>query len=216
MNTWPLYKVLMASFWSYILIALIHARFFYNDIFCTAFFFAGYYILGAIYTNLFEYFWHRVAMHIGIPRLGVIKLSQLDHHRIFHGKDFRSRYGPYLEHISGVWYSFPILLSLHYLVALLILDHSAVLPFLMGSTNHYQMYETIHWYTHVDNNNFDKVIFHVPILRSIRKWEIKNHGEHHEKPDGRFNVTYPLGDWIAALVKWIISKYKRMMGLRSR
>jgi hypothetical protein len=157
------------------------------------------FLLGLLYTQIFEYAAHRFAMHRGIPLLSNVRLNHLEHHRVFHGDRFRSRTTEDLEHIPGRWWFFPLLLGIHYLPATALLTRESALGFLLGSLVHYLFFETTHWFTHIEDNALDRVLERIPVLGSIRAAQIEHHRAHHQIPIVGFNFNPPyLGDRLTA------------------
>src|SRR3989344_7850760 len=74
----------------------------------------GSFFLGIFYTHIFEYLYHRFALHYGIPGLKWIKDSHTEHHRVFHRQNYKTKNPADLWEISSSWYLFPILLFIHY------------------------------------------------------------------------------------------------------
>jgi len=152
---------------------------------------------GLAYAQLFEYLSHDLAMHRGVRGLGFVLEGHIQHHRVFRGGNFRSRDPKDLCHVTLKWYAFPLLLSLHY--ALLAVFALAAAPaFFAGVTAHFVIYETCHWFTHVDGNGFDRVLSRVPLVAAIRAAQIRHHKVHHQQPSVNYNFTPPYaGDRIA-------------------
>jgi hypothetical protein len=157
------------------------------------------FLLGVLYTQLFEYAAHRFAMHRGVRWLSNVRLNHLEHHRVFHGKRFRTRELADLEHIPGRWWIFPLLFAAHYLPAVALLGRDAALAFLLGTLVHYLLFETTHWFTHVEDNALDRFLEQVPLIGSIRAAQIEHHRLHHQVPIVAFNFNPPyLGDRLGA------------------
>lgn len=151
--------------------------------------------LGILYTQLAEYWCHRVPMHRRVRFLEGVRLSHARHHRRFHGDRFQTRNRQDLEHIAGKYWAYPVLLLLHYALLAPWLPPSIVVPFLVGTCAHYVAFEVSHWLTHVDGNAIDRVIVRVPWLGKIREYQIEHHRMHHERPIMAFNFNPPyLGD----------------------
>lgn len=152
-------------------------------------------LLGTAYTHLFEYGYHRLVMHVGVRFLGFAKKSHLEHHRAFNGENFTARSPEALEHIATMWYVFPSLLAVHYAVVALVLPPWSRVAFFAGVTAHYLVFETTHWFTHVEGNAFDRAVARIPLLRAVRSFQIRHHFRHHEIPDSDYNFNPPfLGD----------------------
>ena len=139
-------------------------------------------------------------MHDGIFLKG-IRISHMNHHRIFYGASFQSRNPIDLENVTMPWYNFPILFSIHYVIALLILPRLIIPIFFAGVVLHFLMYEVSHWFTHVKDNFFDGFILKIPLMGHaiwrFRAWQIIHHQLHHETPAINFNFNVPpLGDYI--------------------
>jgi hypothetical protein len=158
---------------------------------------------GATYHHLFEYFLHRVVMHKGVRGCGLIKAVHLEHHRIFQGANFRSRNRDDLLHVALLWFTFPTLFALHFVLFLLVLPVGYAPPFFTGVVLYYAFYESCHWFTHVKDNAFDKLIARVPVVRVWRRRQIELHRIHHEGVTINFNFNPPyLGDRIWKTLSW--------------
>ena len=158
-----------------------------------------YLLIGLAYTQLLEFWCHRVPMHKGIPFLSGIKKDHLTHHRIFHGDHFRSSDLRDLNHISGRWHVFPMLFLLHYTALQFIVPSEFLVAFLAGAVFHYTFFEVTHWFTHVEDNRLDRWIDRVPLLNRVRSYQILHHRLHHETPNVAFNFTPPYaGDLLMA------------------
>jgi hypothetical protein len=154
--------------------------------------------LGVLYTHLFEYGYHRVLMHRGLPFLGFVKASHLQHHRTF-AVHFTSRDHRDLDYVVTQWPVFPILFYAHYLLFSPVIEPENRLVFFAGVSCHYILFEATHWFTHLADNAFDRVLARVPLLNLVRARQIQHHLEHHEQPDRSFNFNPPyLGDLVAA------------------
>jgi len=161
---------------------------------------AVWFVAGILYTNLFEYWVHRFPMHRGLPLLRHVRRNHVEHHRIFHGGNFRTANPADLEHISGRFWIFPVLLAGHYVLVTALLPIDAALAFLSACFLHYLAFEITHWLTHLENNAVDRVISRIPVVASIRAYQIEHHRIHHQTPIAAFNFNPPyLGD---ALVRW--------------
>lgn len=151
--------------------------------------------LGALYTHLVEYWFHRIPMHRGVPFLENIKTNHQDHHRVFHGDHFRTRRAEELVHVPGRWFVFPPFFLAHYFVLSQLLGAQETVAFLAGAVGHYVAFELTHWFTHLEDNAFDRFIARVPVLAGLRAYQIHHHQIHHERPDLAFNFNPPyLGD----------------------
>jgi hypothetical protein len=152
-------------------------------------------LLGILYAQLFEYWYHAVPMHRGLPLLGDIKRNHLEHHHLFHGANFRTRDPAHSGQIPGRWWAFPILFFTHYGVLTPLLEAEAVVSFLFGAVTHYLAFEITHWFTHIEDNGFDRFVERIPFLRELRAHQIEHHRIHHETPIVAFNFNPPyLGD----------------------
>ncbi len=189
----PLFKAMLAAILPYFLMLFLHYKLLH-----VAFVFSiGWFLWGLLYTHFFEYFFHRVPMHKGLKFFRSIKISHMHHHQTFYGDYFQSRYPPSLEKITMKWYNFPILLSIHYVLALMILPPTTILVFFAGVVCHFLMYESSHWFTHVKDNFLDRKMIHWPFIGRVRRYQISHHKIHHETPIVNFNFNVPpLGDFI--------------------
>ena len=156
---------------------------------------AVWFVAGILYTNLFEYWVHRFPMHRGLPLLRHVRRNHIEHHRIFHGGNFRTANPADLEHISGRFWIFPVLLAGHYVLVTALLPIDAALAFLSACFLHYLAFEITHWLTHLEDNAVDRVLSRIPVVASIRAYQIDHHRIHHQTPIAAFNFNPPyLGD----------------------
>jgi hypothetical protein len=154
-------------------------------------------LAGAVYTNLFEHGWHRFGMHgrRPDPRHAV-------HHRIFYGSRFQNSDPAALHEIVTAWYIFPALLALHYPAFAALFGPALAPAFFCGVVLHFVTYEVTHWYTHIADNGFDRVVARVPGLRGVRAAQIRHHRRHHAEPAVNFNFNPPYaGDRIAGVLR---------------
>lgn len=157
----------------------------------------GWLLVGALYTQFVEYFFHRVPMHRGLPLLGDIKRHHLEHHRIFYGTNFKTRREEDLGHIAGRWWVFPLLFLGHYVVLVFLMAPDVLLAFLLGAVLHYVFFEVTHWFSHIEDNAFDRFLGHIPLLGALRAYQVEHHRIHHEVPELALNFNPPyLGDRI--------------------
>ncbi len=152
-------------------------------------------LLGVVYTQLFEYWYHAVPMHRGLPLLDDIRRNHLEHHRQFHGHHFRTRDPADTWQIPGRWWAFPAIFFVHYALLSSLFETGAVVFFLLGTVVHYLVFEITHWFTHVEDNAFDRFLERIPFLGELRAYQIEHHRIHHEIPVVAFNFNPPyLGD----------------------
>lgn len=147
--------------------------------------------LGIAYTHAFEYAYHRWVMHRGVKFLRGIQRKHLDHHRLFHGDHFTTRDPSALAKITGQWFLFPTALLLHYAMLRPRLAPPEVLSFLAGVVLHYVTFEVTHYFAHVTESRFDRLVRRVPLMRGIRDLQLAHHRRHHETPDVDFNFNPP-------------------------
>ncbi len=153
------------------------------------------FLAGCLYTNLFEYWVHRFPMHRGLPLLRNVRLNHIEHHRIFYGRNFRTTNAADLVHISGRFWIFPLLFAGHYALLTAVLPIDAAMAFLSASLLHYLAFEISHWLTHLEDNGIDRVLSRIPLVSSIRAYQIEHHRVHHQTPIAAFNFNPPyLGD----------------------
>ncbi|HSF19717.1 MAG TPA: hypothetical protein VLK65_29620 [Vicinamibacteria bacterium] len=158
----------------------------------------AFFAAGVLYTQFFEHLAHRVGMHRRVRFLEGVRFRHLVHHRIFHGSNFRTTRPSDLEHIAGHYCMFPVLISIHYLALLPVLSPNELTAFLFGTVLHYIGFEATHWFTHIENNSFDRFVSRIPGLRDIRAHQIEHHRAHHQVPEIAFNFNPPyLGDILA-------------------
>jgi len=161
---------------------------------------ALWFLAGMVYTNLFEYWVHRFPMHRGLPLLRNVRRNHIEHHRVFHGRNFRTKDPEDLPHISGRFWIFPVLFAGHYALLAPFLAVDAALAFLFASLLHYLAFEITHWLTHLEDNAVDRVLSRIPLVSSIRAYQIEHHRIHHQTPIAAFNFNPPyLGDALVRL-----------------
>lgn len=153
-------------------------------------------LAGAVYTNLFEHAWHRYGMHVRRdPR-------HARHHRIFYGNGFQTSDPEALREIVTAWYIFPLLLTVHYVAFRALFGARFAPAFFLGVVLHFVTYEVTHWYTHVGNNGFDRLVSRLPGLRGLRAEQILHHRLHHAEPMVNFNFNPPYaGDRLARVLR---------------
>jgi hypothetical protein len=157
------------------------------------------FLAGALYTHLFEYAYHRLALHRGLKGLLFIREGHMRHHRIFYGDRFRSRNPEALRHVTNYWYTFPLLASLHYALFSLFVPSNQVPALFLGITAYFVCYETSHWFTHAESPRFDALVRAIPLLGAIWLRQVEHHRQHHLEPLINFNFTAPfLGDRLFA------------------
>lgn len=152
---------------------------------------------GALYTNIFEHVWHRYAMHSRRP-----DPRHARHHQLFYGDRFQTTDPAAMQEIVTGWPIFPLLLTVHY-AAFVALFGAALAPaFFFGVVLHFVTYEATHWYTHVANNSFDRLVARIPGLSALRTMQIRHHRLHHAEPMINFNFTPPyVGDRVAGVLR---------------
>lgn len=155
-------------------------------------------LLGVLWGHLFEYGWHRVALHQDVRWFRKFRERHLRHHARLHGEHFTARGREDLEVIATSWLSFPTGLAVHFLVLLGLTSGAALVAFLGGCCLHYLFFEVNHWFMHVENSELDALIGGIPGLRELRHAQIAHHAAHHERPNANFSFTAPfLGDHLA-------------------
>jgi len=154
-------------------------------------------LAGALYTNIFEHIWHRYAMHSRRP-----DPRHARHHRIFYGARFQTSDPEALHEIVLAWYIFPILLTLHYSTFAALFGAGLAPAFFLGVLLHFVTYEVTHWYTHVADNGFDRLVTRIPGVRGLRSMQIRHHRLHHAEPMVNFNFNPPYaGDRLARVLR---------------
>jgi hypothetical protein len=154
-------------------------------------------LAGSLYTHLFEYVYHNLVMHHGfrIGRWRYCDKRHLRHHRIFFGDNFQTRQPARLAEVATHWYTLPALFYLHYFTFLEWLQAPHVPWFFLGVALQSLAYEITHWFTHVENNSFDRMLARAPLISRLRAAQIRHHRRHHDVPAVNFNFTPPyLGD----------------------
>ncbi len=181
--------VVLAAVTPYVLISYIHIKAFDSKYFSLQVFL--WFLLGIIYTHFFEYGYHRILMHRGTRYLASIKKKHLEHHMILNGDNFTSRKEEVLRHVASRWFVFPVMFSIHSLVLQVFLPPPVLVAFLGGVVLHYVLFEVSHWFTHVEDNFFDRFVTHIPVLNWVRDYQIRHHRLHHETPNVDFNFNPP-------------------------
>jgi len=152
-------------------------------------------ILGMLYTNAFEYGYHRVLLHTRVPCLsflGYMWLDHLEHHYAFSEKS-TSRDPKDFENILTSWYVFALLLFFHYSVALFVMPHVSISSFFAGVTFQFLvLYQVNHWFTHVTDSWYDKALEKVMLIGTLRILQKEHHWDHHKRPDGKYSFGPPL------------------------
>ena len=193
----PLIKAIMGVFGIYALSLVVHPKLVSpgTPLFKPDWLYLGWFIAGALYTHFFEYFYHRFALHKGLPALKFLKKSHTQHHWFFNDPNFQRRDLEALQNITTKWYVFPLLFIGHYLFALKFVSHEYIPTLFLGIIIHFSVFEISHWFTHVKGNLFDKIMLQVPVFGRCRAWQIRHHRIHHDWPLYNFNFTIPaLGD----------------------
>lgn len=150
-------------------------------------------IAGALYTHLFEYFYHLQMMHrvIRFGRWRFHDKRHLAHHRDFLGGNFQTRRPEKLVEVTTSWYTFPALFLVHYAAFRGAFGPQWAPAFFLGVTGQFLVYEISHWLTHLEANAFDRWAAGIPLLGEIRRRQIEHHRAHHVSPDINFNFTPP-------------------------
>jgi len=196
MHHGPIIKTAVAAIASFLIVAIPNAVAVSEQAALST---LGWIFAGIAYTHFFEYWCHRIPMHRGIPALSNVRRSHLGHHRIFNGKNFKTRRRRDLDYIAGRFWVFPLLLFSHYGLVRLVLPGAQVTLFLLGALGHYLLFEISHWLTHVDGNALDRAVTRIPWLSGVRERQIEHHRKHHERPHTAFNFNPPyLADRVAA------------------
>jgi hypothetical protein len=190
----PILRTIFSASLAYFLLAAFH----FDDLTSPEPFLILWFVAGLAYTNLFEYWVHRFPMHRVLPLLGFVRRDHLEHHRVFHGANFRTANPADMARVAGRYWMFPILLGGHYAVVGSVLPVNEALVFLFGCYLHYVAFEGTHWLTHVQDNAIDRVLGRLPIVGPFRARQIEHHRIHHEIPVGAYNFNPPyLGDALA-------------------
>jgi hypothetical protein len=191
----PLFKVILSVTFAYSTAVGIHL---YRDGEISVSWISLLWLLaGGIYTHLFEYVYHSLGMHRSIRFRGsqYYDKRHLRHHRLFFGENFQTRQSALLKEVATSWYTLPVLFFLHYFAFLALFPARHALWFFLGVTVQSLAYEISHWFTHVKDNSFDRVLARVPLLSRLRAAQIRHHRQHHAVPTLNFNFTPPyLGD----------------------
>ena len=189
---WLHMPLLKAALWAvvpYALLCYLHSRLVgtstWHDVFPLALPGLLYFFNGAFYTHLFEYFYHKDILHAPSCK------SHREHHRIFRGDNFQSQDADDLAHITTEWWVFPVLLPLHYALALFFVPQQWMLWLFLGITAYFVVcYEASHWFTHVKNNSVDAWLRRMPVLGARWRHSVQHHRGHHGAP----TTNYSFGD----------------------
>ena len=193
---WPILRTALAALVPLVIVSSIHWSAFASI--TPSLTLLAWLVAGVLYTQLVEYWCHRVPMHRGLPYLTHVRRNHLEHHRIFHGNNFKTRDVDELEHIVGRFWVFPVLFVAHYAALVFVLDAQALIVFLFGTVLHYLAFELSHWLTHIEDNPVDRLLARIPLVSGVRAYQIEHHRIHHEFPEVAFNFNPPyLGDRIA-------------------
>lgn len=196
----PLLKVVAAAFAMLTAITMLEWRTLTSELHASLV--AVAFVVGAVYTQLFEYAYHRFPMHERVPGFASARANHLRHHAIFHGEHFATRNREYLNHVAGKWYHFPVGLLAHYLVLAPFVGSACLVAFLAGVMVHYLLFEASHWFAHLDASAVDRAVALVPVLSTLRRRQIRHHRGHHDRPNVDFNFNPPfIGDRVAGLVE---------------
>ncbi len=193
---WPILRTALAALAPWVLITWIH----WDAVAAVTLSLTSvtWLLAGALYTQLVEYWSHRVPMHRGLPHLTHVRWNHLEHHRIFHGTNFQTRDVEDRAHIAGRFWVFPILFLVHYAALVFVIEAQALIVFLLGTVLHYLVFEASHWLTHIEDNPVDRLLARIPLVSELRAYQIEHHRIHHEVPEMAFNFNPPyLGDRIA-------------------
>ncbi|MBI2057998.1 MAG: sterol desaturase family protein [Candidatus Yanofskybacteria bacterium] len=186
----PVFKSVGAAVFAFILVLLAHSWFGDVNLFFWSWVGVFVSVAGMIYTQLFEYLWHKVFMHVGVKFFETVKKSHLKHHVIFDGDNFQSRKPEDLDWVTTKWYVFPPLLFVHYSIFCLFWPKYGPV-FFGGVVLHFVIYEICHWCSHVKDNGLDSLLVRIPFLGPARLKQIEHHRMHHAEPVINFNFTPP-------------------------
>ncbi len=154
-------------------------------------------LAGMLYTNAFEYGYHRVLLHTRVSCLsflGYMRLDHLEHHYAF-SKQSTSRDPKDFKNILTSWYVFALLLFFHYSVALFVIPHAAIVSFFSGVTAQFLwLYQINHWFTHVTDSRYDAMLGRLPIVGPLRISNREHHWDHHKRPDRKYSFS-PILQW---------------------
>lgn len=152
---------------------------------------------GALYTHLFEYFYHLQMMH-RVIRIGTWRYydpRHQRHHQLFVGERFRTRNADDLAEVTTSWYTFPVLFAAHYLAFRALFAAEYAPAFFLGVSVQFLAYESTHWMTHLRDNAVDRWVKGIPVLGELRRRQVEHHLTHHKQPNVNFNFTPPyVGD----------------------
>src|SRR5438067_10502525 len=144
------------------------------------------FVVGLVWANAFEYFYHRYLLHLPHNYLG--KLHQLHHASIGTPQE--------LEHLN-LGGTPPLVLAAFVLngmgitfLAEVLLKLRIIPGIFIAFTVYVIAIEEVHWRIHVGG-----------WLPSWLHFGREHHLIHHDRPDGRYNVFLPLFDWLLGTSK---------------
>lgn len=178
--TWygPLLKAISAAMAAFGLVAIFHQKHYYFSINASWYSIWTWFSLGVFYTHVFEYFYHRFALHRGLPGLKKMKKGHRQHHRIFHPLNYKTKNPADLGEVTTRWPVFPILLFIHYFITLAVWPKNYlgfVSIFFFGVLLRFLAYDVTHYFSHLDDNFFDRLVAKIPLLRRLRAYQDRHH-----------------------------------------
>ena len=140
------------------------------------------FVLGVLWANAFEYFYHRSLLH---STVGTLAQHHLEHHAATGNADEA-------DHVnfgeSPVWVALLFVINEVVVVAADLLLGFRIAPgMLVAFSVYFVLLEEIHWRVHLDG-------WLPPGLRSAKIYHLRHHG----RPNARFNVFLPLFDWVCS------------------
>lgn len=150
-----------------------------------------------LFCNFFEWFLHKEVMHK--PRnfpgaRAIYSRHTLQHHQFFTEKEMRfassndyrvTFFPPYALIVFSIMGILPAL-SLNYLFS-----SNVAWLFIITTTSMYLVYETMHYFCHIDDN---LIVRHLPFINTLRR----HHEAHHDQKimvSKNMNLTFPIADW---------------------
>lgn len=182
--TWygPLLKAVSAAMAAFSLVAIFHQKYFSFSTNASWYSIWAWFSLGVFYTHIFEYLYHRFALHTGLPGLKKMREGHRRHHQTFHPLNYKTKNPADLREVTTSWYIFPVLLFIHYFIFINFLPFwyaSFALIFFLGILFRFLAYDITHYFSHLDDNFFDRLVARIPLLRQLRAYQDRHHHYHH-------------------------------------
>lgn len=155
--------------------------------------------IGMLWANAFEYFYHRCLLHLPKSSFG-------KEHLLHHATLGRANEPEHITFGSSPFYLM-LLFATNGAIALAIgwVLHVPLAPgILAGFSVYFVMVEEIHWRIHMGE-------WLPTVMATVREY----HMAHHDIPDGRFNVFFPVFDYIFGNIRPEIEKTEAQVMARA-